>query len=264
MAQQYATSGWQVESQNRSHILPSTLMEEWEAALGVTSLPEMIFADNHVTFRHTTGLTLNFNSRDALREALHRPGEEDVPVVTYAAHWQKKDHGPVPLSEGGASQGMRWTFQTDYEGTLRYAADPEKEVPMVDTEDGINYDMLRDTSQPIQCSDSVVLYEDELHDCGVSRCLVRYRVMPNCFFILLRHWLRVDAVVSRIRDTRFFHEFGTDWVIRESCCKSMALPKVPVCDQVDVPFPTYDNPDEHQHLMRTTHQHLVRIPLASV
>lgn len=26
--------------------------------------------------------------------------------------------------------------------------------------------------------------------------------MPTCFFILLRHWLRVDNVVSRLRDTR--------------------------------------------------------------
>lgn len=32
-------------------ILPSTQMEAWEAELGVTALPEMIFADNCVTLR---------------------------------------------------------------------------------------------------------------------------------------------------------------------------------------------------------------------
>eukprot|EP00667_Euglena_gracilis_P016904 EG_transcript_17731 len=263
MAQEYATAGWRVESHNRSHILPSTQMEAWEAELGVTALPEMIFADNCVTLQHAaSGLVLEFTCRAALREAVHRPGEDDVPVVTYAAHWQKKDHGAVVAPpDGRPPQGMRWTFQTDYEGTLRYEADPEKAVPVEDTEEGINYDMLRDTSQPILCSDSVVLYEDELHDCGVSRCLVRYRVMPNCFFVLLRHWLRVDGVVSRLRDTRFFHEFGTAGVVRETCCKSLTLPKVPPCDQADVPFHTYDNPDEHQHLMQTVHQRLARIPL---
>lgn len=39
--------------------------------------------------------------------------------------------------------------------------------------------------------------------------------MPSCLFILLRFFLRVDDVLFRIYDTRIYHRFGTNTVIRE-------------------------------------------------
>lgn len=39
--------------------------------------------------------------------------------------------------------------------------------------------------------------------------------MPQRFFILARFWLRVDSVILRINDTRVFHEFGSDHIVRE-------------------------------------------------
>uniref|UniRef100_A0A7S4GGT6 TIP41-like protein n=1 Tax=Eutreptiella gymnastica TaxID=73025 RepID=A0A7S4GGT6_9EUGL len=224
--------------------------------MGVSTLPEMIFGDNQVTFFHEpSGLTLDFNCFDAIRGAKHKEGGEEDPVVKYAGTWKAKREGKLTEQD----QGIRWTYQTDYTGTLSYASDRVKEVQAIDTEQGINYELLKDTSQPIKCTDMVVLYEDELHDCGVSRCYVRYRVMPNCFFILLRHWLRVDEVVSRLHDTRIFHEFGTDHLVRELCHKELPLSKVPSCEQADIPFVKYDNPDEHQHLMKTTHMRIEKI-----
>lgn len=44
---------------------------------------------------------------------------------------------------------------------------------------------------------------------------VRFRVMPNAWFILVRYYLRVDNVVVRIFDTRMYHEFGTNFILRE-------------------------------------------------
>jgi len=266
MPQPFQTHGWRIESKHDSRIMESAKMEEWEHTLEATGLPEMIFGDNHVAFHHDpSGLTIAFNCFDALKGALHREGEEDIPVVTYAADWRRKDHGLPGLAADAVAtaprRGLRWTYQTDYEGTLSYAGSSDRTVPAVESEDGVNYEMLKDTSLPILCSDSAVLYEDELHDCGVSRCLVRFRVMPTCFFILLRHWLRVDNVVSRLRDTRFFHEFGTEWVVREVSVRSLALPKAPACDAADVPFPRYDNPDEHQHLMTPSLLRITHIPL---
>eukprot|EP01137_Pigoraptor_chileana_P013386 Opistho-2@66841 len=43
----------------------------------------------------------------------------------------------------------------------------------------------------------------------------RVRVMPTCFFALMRFFLRVDDVLVRIHDTRIFHEFGTASIMRE-------------------------------------------------
>lgn len=39
--------------------------------------------------------------------------------------------------------------------------------------------------------------------------------MPSSLFILLRFFLRVDGVMIRINDTRVFHDFTTDYVLRE-------------------------------------------------
>ncbi len=39
--------------------------------------------------------------------------------------------------------------------------------------------------------------------------------MNNCFFGLLRSYLRVDNVLVRIMDTRIFHMFGTNYIFRE-------------------------------------------------
>lgn len=39
--------------------------------------------------------------------------------------------------------------------------------------------------------------------------------MANAFFILFRYYLRVDGVKVRLFDTRMFHEFGTNYILRE-------------------------------------------------
>eukprot|EP00922_Rhytidocystis_sp_ex-Travisia-forbesii_P034687 GHVS01051521.1.p2 GENE.GHVS01051521.1~~GHVS01051521.1.p2 ORF type:complete len:187 (+),score=30.70 GHVS01051521.1:479-1039(+) len=59
------------------------------------------------------------------------------------------------------------------------------------------------------------LFEDDLSDCGISRVSVRVRVMPEFWFVLLRHEVRVDSVLIRKMDTRLYHEFGADHVLRE-------------------------------------------------
>jgi len=68
---------------------------------------------------------------------------------------------------------------------------------------------------PILFYQDLILYEDELADNGQSMISVRVRVMPSSFFILLRFWLRVDNVVLRAYDSRFYHEFNTNYILRE-------------------------------------------------
>lgn len=53
--------------------------------------------------------------------------------------------------------------------------------------------------------------------------------MPSSYFVLLRYFLRVDNVLVRINDTRFFHDFNTSYVLceysnRESSVKDLSLP----------------------------------------
>lgn len=43
----------------------------------------------------------------------------------------------------------------------------------------------------------------------------RFRVMADCYFGLLRNYIRVDDVLVRVFDTRIYHEFQNDYIIRE-------------------------------------------------
>ena len=61
----------------------------------------------------------------------------------------------------------------------------------------------------------MLLFEDEFGDKGYTRANVRYRVMADCFFVLLRSFVRVDGVLVRILDTRVFHAFGSNKILRD-------------------------------------------------
>ena len=39
--------------------------------------------------------------------------------------------------------------------------------------------------------------------------------MDDCYFGLLRNYIRVDNVLVRILDTRIYHEFKDNFIIRE-------------------------------------------------
>lgn len=41
------------------------------------------------------------------------------------------------------------------------------------------------------------------------------RVMPSGFFVLLRHFLRIDDVLIRMHDTRFHYEIENDYILKE-------------------------------------------------
>jgi type 2A phosphatase activator TIP41 len=100
--------------------------------------------------------------------------------------------------------------------------------------------------EPILFYDENILFEDELADNGTATLTTRLvrirtlmfrrirmfarlvkftnfifdkRVMPSCFFLLLRFFLRVDDVLFRVNDTRIYHQFGTNHIIREYSSK---------------------------------------------
>lgn len=45
------------------------------------------------------------------------------------------------------------------------------------------------------------------------------RVMPSYWYVLLRHFLRIDDVLVRAYETRMFHLLNTDYVLREFSIK---------------------------------------------
>ena len=68
----------------------------------------------------------------------------------------------------------------------------------------------------------VEFFEDELSDNGISEGKIRFRIMDDCFYGLMRSYLRVDNVLIRNIDTRIYHGFGDDYIIRNISVKEMS------------------------------------------
>ncbi|CBI22506.3 hypothetical protein VitviT2T_003601 [Vitis vinifera] len=215
--------GWEIESRKRS-ILNSPNLQQWEEKLQTSHLPEMVFGESSLVLKHVnSGIKIHFNAFDALtgwkQEAL--PPVE----VPAAAKWKfrSKPFQQVILD-------YDYTFTTPYCGSQTLEIEQEKHgrgeeslgsctLCWEECNEKIDVASLA-SKEPILFYDEVILYEDELADNGVSLLTVKVRVMPTCWFLLLRFWLRVDGVLMRLRDTRMhciFKDDANPIILRESC-----------------------------------------------
>ena len=108
------------------------------------------------------------------------------------------------------------------------------------TDDEFDLARLMRQDIPIVCFSQITLFEDELSDFGDCKCSVKLvslfvcvfvcrhlphhvgmvneqRVMPDFFFVLYRYFLRVDGVIARVVDARYFHDFSMPYMLCETC-----------------------------------------------
>ena len=69
-------------------------------------------------------------------------------------------------------------------------------------------------------------FEDELNDNEISEGKIRFRIMNDCFYGLLRSYVRVDSVTIRNIDTRIYYGFGDEYIIRNISVKEMSYEKL--------------------------------------
>jgi len=204
--------GWKILS-NKGTIGSIEENKEWEEKTMLPVLPEMVFGRNEVVLEHTpTNFRITFNCLDALSAVDHTKAP---PIsVKASAEWSKGNAAQLlklkeeKSLEADAIKAFDWTFSSPYQGTISPSA------VIVPTDEKINIAKLT-APDPILFYDEVVLYEDELADNGSSHLFVRVRVMPTCLFVLQRLFLRVDGVLFRILDNRYFLEFHKDYLIHE-------------------------------------------------
>ncbi|KAM9776519.1 TIP41-like protein isoform X1 [Syngnathus typhle] len=225
---------WKVTTA-KNHIMKSKDIERLAQELNLPALPEMLFGDNILRIQHSGGFGIEFNAIDALKRINN---SDDAVQVACARQWQESR-----LASEHAQEVVRpydWTFTTDYRGTL---IGEERQLEVTETTERINLEKLRAREQ-IVFFDEVLLFEDELHDHGVSTISVKIRVMPTSFFTLLRFFLRVDGVLIRLNDTRLYHEAGQKYMLREFCTRESNIAELK-----NVPTSLYIDPNEiAQHL----------------
>ncbi|KPJ01912.1 PREDICTED: TIP41-like protein [Papilio xuthus] len=172
--------------------------------LNIPHFPDMVFPKNILNLSHASGACINFNPLDALKRVSSRVQAIEV---SCAEAWQESR----PDAEK-KKQNFDWTFSTDYKGTLN------DKIVVEPTDEKINFEVLKKKDQILFYQD-LTLFEDELHDHGISKLSVKIRVMPSYWYVLLRYFLRVDDVLVRSHETRMFHMLDSNYVLREFTAK---------------------------------------------
>ncbi|KAI0567458.1 TIP41-like protein [Gracilaria domingensis] len=232
---------WTIQAVER-HIASTAVEEQMSNLLGI-KLPGMLFDSNTLCLRFAPkrasasadtqqAFELSFTALDALKMV----GNADPSIrVRAAVCWEGKNRrSDVEVTK--IEHASDWTFSTKYKGTIK----PSPSVTSVETTSAvtefdvqqladsnslvsIDYNALRNTQLPILYSSHIILFEDELDDNGTASYKVRIRVMPTFFFILARFFLRVDGVLLRVYDTRYYHQFGSGVLVRETSTKEARL-----------------------------------------
>ncbi|XP_033338895.2 TIP41-like protein [Megalopta genalis] len=171
--------------------------------LELPHMPDMVFPNNILTLKHQDGAYLQFNALDALKTVSN--GKIHVQLACAEVWKESRSENSEYLEE--KIKPFDWTFTTSYTGTMN-------NFKFEETHERIDMDKLKRRDKILFYHD-LTLFEDELHDNGIAVCSVKIRVMPSSFFILLRYFLRIDNVMIRVNDTRIYHEFGQDYLLRE-------------------------------------------------
>lgn len=226
--EQFETNKWTIIS-TKSHILGSGCSSRndvpspsccdfchFSIELKLHHLPEMVFPNNilEIKYEHHSGV--RFCALDALRYV--DPCKAPVKIAC-SKEW-KESRRDTGLVDKYINQ-FDWTYSTYYEGTLFGYRSIET------TEERINMEKLKEKEEILFYSD-LTLFEDELHDNGIAVCSVKIRCMPSGFFALLRYFLRVDGVMMRIHDTRFYKAIECDYILREVCRRELYTTEIPV------------------------------------
>mmetsp|Transcript_31104 Transcript_31104/g.75864 ORF Transcript_31104/g.75864 Transcript_31104/m.75864 type:complete len:263 (-) Transcript_31104:11-799(-) len=202
--------GWQFNV-IQTHISGSKDLQKISEKTKIKVLPEMVFGGNELLVSNKQGLKMKFSTVEALCKC---PSASTV-KVKMADKWSTKME-KMGLKDCGLN--FDWTYSTEYTGCVEKDEDKNEKSDksfIQESNEEIDMKMLMRQERILWFKD-ILLYEDELADNGLSKLDIKIRVMPSCFLIRLRFFLRVDGVIVRIKDTRYFHDFSKSYVLKDS------------------------------------------------
>ena len=253
--------GWKISTRD-TKILSSHKIDDISEKYSLRAIPEMIFG-NYVLFEYagdnsSTKLTIKLDPVDALKSS-DPLGAKDI-KVKHSKKWKKnfesKEKGEDPDVKIQHLQDYDWTFTPRYSGDV--TNETQEEVKLEPTTEKFNIKLLT-REDPVLFYKQMTFFEDDLGDNGISQLSLKLRVMPTCFFILFRFWLRIDGVLFRIYETRYFHEFGKDYVLREVQAKEGDWN--PVFSQLGGDHLKYTDVEQVVKVLKLKGQQMEKIPL---
>ncbi|GBP06936.1 TIP41-like protein [Eumeta japonica] len=126
--------------------------------LVIPHFPDMVFPKNILSLNHKGGSKIVFSPLDALKGVANTV---EAIEVACAGAWQESRPDAEKLKKT-----FDWTFSTDYKGTL------SDNIIVESTNENINIELLKQRDQILFYHD-LTLFEDELHDHGISKLSVK-------------------------------------------------------------------------------------------
>ncbi|KAK8797106.1 hypothetical protein WA158_004316 [Blastocystis sp. Blastoise] len=171
--------------------------------------PEMVFDQNTVDIKNDIyNFRLSFNALDYMK---NRCKEGEIPQVTINTNkkWNLKltvDSKDQEITT--FSDGYDWTFLSLYGGKTECSKEYQP------TEEKIDMNRLMRHEDILQYG-SVILLEDDYHDNGIGQLVIKTRVMPSYIFVLSQYYCRIDEVIVRVVEHRYFIDTRDNYIKHE-------------------------------------------------
>lgn len=226
-------------------IASSGYRTELEQALGVLSLPEILFPHNKIVIANAvSGRRVTFDASSALARSrvgcLQQSSKDKLNGVSAAQSWCQS---PFAVFD----PKVDWAWRNDFDGVWQEQnGEPiarEHFLCSVPGE-GFNWSLLRDQTIPLLLFDHVDLFEDDLHDGGISKMSAKIRVMPTALFLLCRHFVRVDGKGAAAREVRVFFEVGATEYLCMEVSDKVLLPEALATEAVQELMRRHGSEDE--------------------
>lgn len=206
---------------NNTPILSYKEIDDIENELKM-KIPEMTFVNNKISIKYNDLYEYLIDSTSML-DSVKREVDETI-KVSNSKHWDKhkEKHNKGNKSATSEDDGLNfdWTYTpVDYVGKVTYINDTfeNKHIEVIDEDKSrIPFKKLAQQIE-IKKFDTVLHFEDELNDNGISLSYSRIRVVDTKVkdeankdkkikytYILTRFFLRVDNVMVRVIDLRTY------------------------------------------------------------
>lgn len=193
---------WDISFHNGG-ISNSEEIENIKGQKNLSNVPDMFFGSNYLNILHNTS---NNNINICVTDCFDYMSIENSKNIKVAASkdWIKS----IEQDNYSVKETYDWTYTTLYNGTLNG-------IKIESSNYSIDINKLLEPN-PIILFKEIDLFEDELADNGSSCLKARIRVVNDYCYVLLRFLLKVDAVIYRVIDTRFYFEKNWNYMYRES------------------------------------------------
>jgi type 2A phosphatase activator TIP41 len=225
----FSHKGWDFyshsENMMNSKDLDILIKNKDENKLHINHLPEIFYGFNRLfLINKTKNFCYEFNPLQMLSLANYTQRKKLLKEkeIYYIPNQAKSQYSKTDDTKNEED----WSFSSPYMGHItsinispmsKYY--PEIKETKVFKKEKTNIKYPETKVENVLNYNQIHFFEDELGDIGFSEGKIGFGVMNECFLGLMRCYLRVDNMVVRNIDTKIYHKFGDNYIIRNFLVK---------------------------------------------